>query len=294
MTPSGDSPSSGGDSQSIVGRIRRHYEDLPPSERRLADLILDFPGNIASYSATELAALAGASKAAATRLVRRLGFANYDEARRSARDAQDWGSPVYLLRAENHAVAAPSTAPTRHLERSVAAMARTFEGLDPARLDEIVTAMSGARRLWLQGSRNSHLLAAYARDQFFLARDDVHLLPSGVETLADYLAGMDARDLLLVIGFRRRLPGLRRTLAAAAEAGVPVLYITDPTARRTAALAKWTIFCEVAGIDVLDSYSSAMAVLHFLGGAMLRQRGDAGRRRLKRIEDLHEKLHDFD
>ena len=49
---------------STVARIRVHYQGLPPSERKLADLILDFPGDIAGYSATELADLAGVSNAA--------------------------------------------------------------------------------------------------------------------------------------------------------------------------------------------------------------------------------------
>lgn len=283
-----------GEIGSIVGRIRRKYDELPPSERRLADLILDFPGDIASYSATELAELAGASKAAATRLVQRLGFTSYDEARRSARDAQDWGSPLFLLRKESDAAVEPARELKRHLERDIANMTRTFEALDPDLLDEIVDAMIGARRLWLLGYRNSHILASYACSQFLLVRDDVRLLPPGVETLAEYLAGMDGGDLLVIVGFRRRLQQLRRTMKAAAATGVPILYITDPTAGRTAALAKWTLYCEVGGVGALDSYSSAIALVHYLGVAMVRRAAGAGRRRLKRIEDLHEDLRDFD
>ena len=282
------------DSASIVGRIRRHYEVLPPSERRLADLILDFPGDIAGYSATELAQLAGASKAAATRLVRRLGFKNYEEARRSARDAGDWGSPVFLLRKGKGTEIPPAPELKRHLERNIANLTRTFEGLDAAQLDDIVGALAGARRIWVLGFRNSQVLAAYAWGQFFQVRDDVHLVQPAVETLADYLAGMDERDLFVVIGFRRRFPQVRRAMQAAAAAGVTILYITDPTARQTAALAKWTLYCEVGGVGVLDSYSPAMALLHFLGSAMVHKAGAPGRRRLKRIEGLHEDLHDFD
>lgn len=284
----------GSDTGSIVSRIRRHYEELPPSERRLADLILDFPGEIASYSATELAALAGASKAAASRLVRRLGFSSYEEARRSARDAQAWGSPVYLLHKTNGQGLPLAAEIKRHLDRDIANMVRSFEALDPDRLDEIVTAMLAARRLWVLGFRNSQALASYAQRQFLQVRDEVHLLYPGVGELAGCLAGMDARDLLVAIGFRRRLPQLRRTMAAAAEAGVPILYLTDPTARKTSGYARWTLYCEVSGVGVLDSYSPAMALLHLLAVAMLHQAGGAGRRRLKRIEDLHEDLGDFD
>jgi DNA-binding MurR/RpiR family transcriptional regulator len=75
---------------SLQARVQQHYGELPKSERKLADLILDFPGEIAAYSATELANLAGASKAAVTRLTRRLGYQSFEEARVAARDAQSW------------------------------------------------------------------------------------------------------------------------------------------------------------------------------------------------------------
>ena len=83
---------------SLEARIRKNYGLLPESERRVADLILDFPGEIAAYSATELAELAGSSKAAVTRFVRRLGFKKFEEARKVSRDGKVWGSPVYLMR----------------------------------------------------------------------------------------------------------------------------------------------------------------------------------------------------
>ena len=63
--------------KSLEARIRKFYDLLPESERRIADFILDFPGEIAAYSATELSQFSGGSKAAMTRLVHRLGFRKF-------------------------------------------------------------------------------------------------------------------------------------------------------------------------------------------------------------------------
>src|SRR5690349_16078146 len=82
---------------SLSGRIRACHEELSPTDRRLADLILEYPGDIASYSASELARIAGVSNAAVSRFVQRLGFRNYEELRVMAREARSWGSPLYLL-----------------------------------------------------------------------------------------------------------------------------------------------------------------------------------------------------
>ena len=55
-------------SRSLESRLREHYDALPTSERKIADLMLDFPSEVAAYSGTELAGLAGSSKAAVTRV----------------------------------------------------------------------------------------------------------------------------------------------------------------------------------------------------------------------------------
>src|SRR3954465_13839805 len=88
---------------SLSARIRSCYEDLSQTDRRLADLMLEYPGDIASYSASELARLTNVSNAAVSRFVQRLGFRNYEELRVLAREAKSWGSPLYLL---NHTPAA--------------------------------------------------------------------------------------------------------------------------------------------------------------------------------------------
>ncbi|RQU38934.1 MurR/RpiR family transcriptional regulator [Burkholderia cenocepacia] len=60
-------------SRSFVGRIRSLMNELPATERRLAEFVLDFPGDLASYTGAELAELASVSKATVSRFVRRLG-----------------------------------------------------------------------------------------------------------------------------------------------------------------------------------------------------------------------------
>ena len=76
---------------SLSARIRSCDEDLSPTDRRLADLMLEYPGDTASYSASELARLTSVSNAAVSRFVQRLGFRNYEELRVLAREAKSWG-----------------------------------------------------------------------------------------------------------------------------------------------------------------------------------------------------------
>jgi DNA-binding MurR/RpiR family transcriptional regulator len=69
---------------------------LPDGEKRAADLALERPGEIAVGAASEPAERGGVSNAAVSRLFRRLGHANYDKARQSARRLREQGSPLCL------------------------------------------------------------------------------------------------------------------------------------------------------------------------------------------------------
>jgi DNA-binding MurR/RpiR family transcriptional regulator len=275
--------------QTLTARIRDNYARLSKTERRLADAIIDFPGEVASYSATEFAAMAGVAKATVTRLVRRIGFASFEEARRASRAASDWGSPLYLLRKSG--ATANSAAPlTAHFERCLRNIEKTRAGIDPALLADAVAALAAARRVWLLGFRNSYYLAAYARWQFIQLRDEVHLLAGAGETLAETLAGLDRRDLVIIIGIRRRLPLVDKVTEAAVDAGIRILFIGDTHSPLGGLQASWRFLCETRSLAPLDNHVAPLALIHALAAGLIERTGAKGRARLRRIEALHAEL----
>jgi DNA-binding MurR/RpiR family transcriptional regulator len=275
--------------KTLTGEIRARYDALSRTERRLADAILDFPGEIASYSATELAGLAGVPKVTVTRLVRRLGFASFEAARIASRGASDGGSPLYRLRKSPDA---PGDGPawSAHVERCIGNIAKLVPSLDPAALDGAVDALAKARSVWLVGYRNNHYLAGYARWQFIQVRDRVHLVPGAGETLGESLASLGAEDVLVVLAIRRRVPVLKRIMAAALAAGARILWIGDAHSPDEAVGATWRFACETISLSPLDNHVAPMALLHLLSAGLLDRAGPAGRKRLARIEALHEDL----
>ena len=283
---------SGSQTPPLEARTRTHYDSMPESERKIADLILEFPGEVAAYSATELADLAGASKAAVTRFIRRLGYDSFEEARRAARDARNWGSPLYMLTRQ------PGTSRfadrvQAHIEQDMHNISLTMESLRGDVFAEIVEAICEARRVYFLGYRNSQQLAAYARAQVIQVRPDVHLLPAAGERLAEYMADMTAEDLLVVIGFRRRVGEVARAMETASAVGLRVVYVTDWTAGPLPG-ATWTVPVAVGGQDLFDRYAAAISFLHFLSIGVVERADEKGRKRLNRIENLHNDLRDFD
>ncbi len=226
-----------------------------------------------------------------TRLVQRLGFTSFDEARRAARDARAWGSPLYLLSKE--APAGDFAARVQaQIDQDVNNITRTLEALSEPVFDEIVDAICEARRVFLLGYRNSHYLAGYVRWQIIQVRNDVYLLPAAGETIAEEIADLTEEDVLIVVGLRRRTAELPRAMAATHAGGAKILYVTDWSANPEPH-ATWTIPCAVQGRDLFDRYGAAMSVLHFLSVAVVNRLEAQGRARLQRIESLHESMSEF-
>jgi DNA-binding MurR/RpiR family transcriptional regulator len=277
--------------KSIEARIHEHYDILPESERKLADVILDFPGDLSSFKASELTALAGVSKAAATRLFHRLGFSGYDEARLLSRERREWGSPLYM---ESKPGATSASGGLKALLKDETTLLRTsLSQMDPSLLDDVTTQLVGARRVFLVGYRNSRFIAEYLRWQLVQFRGDAHLIPGHGETTGEYLADLTPTDLIVVIGLRRRVKELHAIMTSARERGVPIVLLTDPTARRLPGLATWTLTVETRGAFAFDSCGPALAICRHLSLEALRKAGRRGRAHLERIERQHENLDTF-
>lgn len=277
---------------SLEARVHQCYETLPPSERSVADLILNFPGRLATHSATELAAFAGASKAAVTRLIRRLGYATYAEARNQARVAQQWGSPIYLDRANGQVVESRSTLDA-HVAADAAILHSTQRSLDALELDDAARALARARRVVVIGFRNSAPMAAYAQAQIGLVRGAVELAPMAGETLSERLVGLGQGDVLLAVGFRRRVPAFVTALRVAHEAGARVVLITDPDGAAALGSATWTLRCHCRGASMFDSYVAAISVLNYLATQVAHELGEPARKRLQEVEKLHGEFGDL-
>lgn len=272
--------------RSFVGRIRAQLNDLPATERRLAEFVLDFPGDLASYTGAELATLADVSKATVSRFVRRLGYAGYEEARRHVRDEKQTGSPLLLSAS---AKAGSANTIEAHANQSLQNLAGTFGRLSEAEINEIARAIVDARQVLVFGYRGSQAFASYFRWQILQVAERTIALPGPGETVGEHLAGLEPRDLVIVFGLRRRVPSTDSILDFAASAGVKVLYITDQQAPEHRG-ATWSIHCDTAAPGALDNHVAVLGLCGLLATKVLELAGNRGRKRLSAIESAHDAL----
>lgn len=272
--------------RSFLGRIRDALPHLRPAERRLGELLCDFPGELASYSATELAGLANVSNATVTRFVKRLGYANFEAARRHAREEKRTGSRLFLERsrgdARTHSVSS-------HIEQSRENLSRTFAAIPNAEIDAIAKAILKARKVWVIGFRASHAFATYLQWQTTQVLENIVAIPGGGETLGEYLASVDSADLVIVFGLRRRVSRMKAIVTEIKKSGASFLYITDEGAASPKG-ADWHIRCHTLAPGPLFNHVAVMGVCHVLATRAIELAGVAARKRLTRIEVVNDAL----
>jgi DNA-binding MurR/RpiR family transcriptional regulator len=270
--------------------ILSKYEEMPGSERTLADRVLEYPNEVLLYSATELAKRAGASKAAVSRFVKRLGYSDFREMQRKIRHAQMTGDPIFLSAVPDDEQSSLS----RHLECDVASLRDTIEQIDATMIEEVSQKILSAKRVVCLGFRNSYVFANYLRRQLIVIRPEVSLTPGAGQMLMEDFGDLGPDDLLITIGLRRRSAQLARAMELYRDQGVPIAYVTDRRAVRTREFATWVFACQVRGTSLFDSYVGVVSLLNFLATHTYHASGRKGRRRLNVIEGMLEALGELD
>ncbi len=278
--------------ESFVRRVRGHLENLSAAERKLADFMLDFPGELASYAASELATLAGVSNATVSRFIRRLGYANYEEAKRDVRREKESGSPLFLAATSTAKAAGDSSLIATHLEQSRLNLEQTFAHLNDAQMQSIAAALLKAPRVLIFGTRSSQGFARYLRWQMIQVLPSVVAIPGAGESLGEHLVGLSAQDCLIVFGVRRQTRQMSGVLAAATKSGCKLLFISD-TLSPDYRDATWSIQCQCSGPGPLDNHVSVMALCDLISTLVFDNAGAQGRKRLAGVDLLHEDLEEL-
>ncbi|WP_432541574.1 MurR/RpiR family transcriptional regulator [Kineococcus sp. SYSU DK002] len=265
-------------------RVERAWPDLTPAERQVARFVLERADDLAGFSGAEVAERAGASKATVSRFFRRLGFSSYAQARADARSPRARGVPTGGLPPGSADPAAV------HLAHDVENLTRTAAALAAADLDAVTTLLARARRVLVLGWRNSYPVALHLREQLLQARDDVAVGPQPGQTVAEELAGLGGRDVLVVVGFRRRTPAVPAALRLASGLGVPCVVLTDPAATPPPVPVAHRLVVPVEGPGAFDSYAAVMMTVAVLAEGVLARRGGPGQERARAVASVHDAL----
>jgi DNA-binding MurR/RpiR family transcriptional regulator len=120
----------------LILRIHEKHARLTSSEQKIANVLVENQGIIETHTATELANMAGVSKATTARFFRSLGYVDFEEVRLQAREERDRTQPYSQKQhAPDQVILGRSI--VDHLDLELRNLTRTFEELRSDRLPEV-------------------------------------------------------------------------------------------------------------------------------------------------------------
>jgi DNA-binding MurR/RpiR family transcriptional regulator len=271
-------------------RIQAQHAALSLVDRKLADVVLAHEKDLLAYSATELAALAGVSKASTARFFKRLGFADFQAFRQHQRNGALPPSPLHRM-AQQGKRGSP-------LQQHIAQDAQQLQALADTVTDQCVQQaaklLAGTRRVWVVGYRNGYMAAFYAQALLSQLRAEVHLLNAGSGEDAELLAEIQRGDVVLAMDFRRRTRRLSQVVGIACDTGATLVLVSDARVSALAARAQALFICPPLDEAIFDSYVGAISLINYLATATLAHLPKKARARMAAIEQVHAQLDDLE
>ena len=208
---------------SLFSRIQALLADLPPSERRVAELVLHRPVDVVSAPISQIAVMAKVSQPTVIRFCRRLKFPGLPGFKLKL--AGDLGAGIPFV----HARLTPGD-DLGHLigkvfDSALSGLVRGRDALRPERLAQAVETLDRASRIECYGLGNSGVTAQDAQMKLFrLGTPTVACIDSQMQRVAAVLLPADA--VALIISNSGRTRSLLEVAALVRRSGATVIALT--------------------------------------------------------------------
>ena len=215
----------------IVNQIRENYDSFSKSHKKLADYILDNPGEVAFLSINELSQETGISPATITRFTYKLNFQGYNEFQRGMYEHQKQRVPFGQLKSLLRSEASDDVSGQDPLQSSIQSNIRLLESLDTPQLrasfmraQEI---LRQARTIYIAGHRSSYATAYYLAFMLQQMYDNVRLIETTSSNLPAVLCDVGIQDCLVVVSYARYTSVSYEIVSHFHRAGCKVVALTD-------------------------------------------------------------------
>jgi len=242
-------------------QIEELESTLTPAERKLASALLaDYPF-AGLQTIQSLADKTGVSAPSITRFVAKLGCQGYqDFQHKLIGELKEWHrSPVELHRV----IAEKANFLEAYVDRATQIVRTVSSALTQTQFERICGMVADEKRsIFLIGGRISDPIAQHFSRHLRQVRRDVFHIPPDPEVWPEYMLRMKARDVFVVIDFRRYQPRLEELVRTAKRvSGIDVLIFTDKWISPVASEATEVVAVAIDNGTAWDTYIGAMVIV---------------------------------
>jgi DNA-binding MurR/RpiR family transcriptional regulator len=259
-------------------------DELTPTERRLAAVMLEDPTVVAFGTVADVARRIDASGPTVVRFAAKLGFDGYGALQDRARAAMaaQLQRPTDRIRKTDEAAV---------FDRARATALRTveaaFASVGPGLLEAMAALVAESPgRVWIVASATSPAPGQVLLVGLGALRPDVRQLAGGRGAVAAQIADAGVGDVVVAVDFKRYEHDVAHATRDLAAAGAKVVAITDSALSLIAGLADHWCEIDVPAIGPFDTSLGAVAVCEALVAEVADQLRDTLPERFDRLEAL--------
>lgn len=274
----------------LLSQVKAIREQLRPSERKLADYIVDAPRELLDLSMTEVARRAGVSQPTIARFCHALGFSGFREfkirlAQAVAADLPTEMPAVYRDVRPDEPV---SGVAAKVLDRTIGALVQVRNNLSTDALGAAIALLAKAARIEFYGAGGSGIAAQDMQHKFFrLGMPSVAYSDPHTFLMSAALLGPD--DVVVAISNTGRTRDVVDAAQTALDRGAKVIAIThgtSPLARLASVGLHANVDEDTDVFSPMTSRTSHLAIGDILAVGVALQRGPELAEKLAGAKDI--------
>jgi DNA-binding MurR/RpiR family transcriptional regulator len=275
-------------SSDVIDELRRRYDRLTQSQKRIAEYIVEHPQAVAFSTVDQMAGELDVNPSTIVRFTYRLGLNGFPDLQERMREVvrgqlSRTGDPINESQAAGHLEGTSFGASLSHDWQN---LHHTISGLDAEAFNRAISLLTRSRRVYVVAGFTTFPVAHYFALVLDRLRSDVSLLASNDAFATPRLVEIKPEDCVLAVTFPRYARGTHRVAMWAKENKAKVIAITDSPISALGQVADVVLLAASAGTGMQNSMVAPMAVANALLNGVAAVKGTSALERYSRHDRL--------
>jgi DNA-binding MurR/RpiR family transcriptional regulator len=275
-------------SSDVIDELRRRYDRLTQSQKRIAEYIVEHPQAVAFSTVDQMAGELDVNPSTIVRFTYRLGLNGFPDLQERMREVvrgqlSRTGDPINESQAAGHLEGTSFGASLSHDWQN---LHHTISGLDAEAFNRAISLLTRSRRVYVVAGFTTFPVAHYFALVLDRLRSDVSLLASNDAFATPRLVEIKPEDCVLAVTFPRYARGTHRVAMWAKENKAKVIAITDSPISALGQISDVVLLAASAGTGMQNSMVAPMAVANALLNGVAAVKGTSALERYSRHDRL--------
>ena len=255
-----------GGSEDVIDELRRQYDRLTQSQKRIAEYIVDHPDKVAFSTVDQMAGQLGVNPSTIVRFTYRLGLKGFPDLQERTRQLVrgQLSAASEIVNENSVLVHLEGTAFGTSLGQDLQNLRRTISAIKVEDLQRASDLIAAARKVFVVGSFNAYSVAFFLGLALDRIRGNTTVWSGDMTLQASQLVDLGPDDCLIAFTSAPYAVSTQKVAQLAKEAKAKVIAITDTPISAVGQIADVVLAAASTGAGLQNSFVAAMAVANAL------------------------------